>query len=248
MRLILTGRAVVAASAFVVIASSGFAQVPWDTFSDPLSSSVCDVVNAANAELVVLSETGFLTIVTGPDVILEDLFADTDGNVFYFGESAGFLEFAEDGDGFRTLWWVSNTGRVVEVDDFTSEPLVSDLFPDDFFDVPCDACGLWDDPTTCQLDEDGDGILDAFDDCPFTPIDEFADDFGCSCSQLDDDLDGVENCIDLCPNTPLTDDVNSLGCTRSGSGPIILCGGFSGVSLAMMFFGLGALRFRSRGI
>ncbi len=128
---------------------------PWDGFEDDQSDSICDVVNAANAELVVLSDTGHLVIITGPDVILEDTFVDFNGDVFYLGDWVGFVDFALDGDGFRTLWWMSLTGRVVNVNGFTGEPTETELFPGDYFDVPCDACDFWDDPSVC-VQPDGD--------------------------------------------------------------------------------------------
>jgi hypothetical protein len=130
--------------------SAGAQIVPWVTFTDtPISASVCDVVNAANAELVVLADTGELVIVTGRDVILQDTFVDANDDVFFQGQPAGFLTFADDGDGFRTLWWVWPTGRAVRWDDIAGAPAVSDAFPDEFPDVPCDACDFWDDPVVC---------------------------------------------------------------------------------------------------
>ena len=68
-----------AIAGFVVFFGSHAAgqTLPWDTFVDPLSSSACDVVNASNAELVVLSDTGQLVIVTGADVTLVDSLVTT---------------------------------------------------------------------------------------------------------------------------------------------------------------------------
>jgi len=135
--------------------------VPWDVYDDPLSDSVCDVVNVANGELVVLSSTGELVLVTGSDVILVDTFVDLDGNVFYLEEPAGIIDFATDDDGLRSLWWLSLNGAVVHVDGFTGEPSVTDTFPSEYSDVPCDACEFWDDPSVCEEpppDGDGDGF------------------------------------------------------------------------------------------
>lgn len=122
---------------------------PWDSFVDSFSNSVCSLVNAGNAELVVLRSTGQLVSVGGPDVILEETFVDAQGVVFFEEEPAGLLDFATDGDGFRTLWWFTLTGTVMEIDSLTGEPLGGDSFPDDFVDVPCDACEFWDDPAIC---------------------------------------------------------------------------------------------------
>ncbi len=153
------GRVVSASAVFWIAASSvATAQVlTWDVFEDTLSSSLCDVVNAENAELVVLSDTGQLVIVTGPDVLLEDTLVTLEGDVFFEGLPAGFIAFEEDGDGFRTVWWLALTGTVVNVDGFTGEPAPTNLFPTDFVDVPCDASQFWDgclDDSDCA---DGDG-------------------------------------------------------------------------------------------
>jgi len=122
----------------------------WDSFEDLESPSLCEVVNAANAELVVLSDTGQLMIISGSvDNILADTFVDEDLQVFFEDDFVGFIEFANDGDDFRTLWWTSLTGRVVEVDGFTGEPFETDSFPEDYFDVPCDACELRPDDSQC---------------------------------------------------------------------------------------------------
>jgi cysteine-rich repeat protein len=124
--------------------------LPWLTFPDSSSASVCEIINANNVELVVLAGTRELTIVTGRDVILADTEVDVDRNVYFEGRQAGFITYAADGDGFRTLWWVSLTGRVVDVDPFTGEPGETNLFPDDYRNVGCDACEFWDDQVLCD--------------------------------------------------------------------------------------------------
>ena len=178
--------------------------VPWVLFADADSGSICDVVNAANLELVVLEATGELVIVTGIDTVLLDTFVDDEGSVFFGPFPAGFIEFAEDGDGFRTLWWFISVDDVANVNEFTGEPTATGAFASDFTDVPCDACDFSDDPVACA-DTDLDGVDDLFDDCLLTPLDEPVDASGCSCSQVDKDLDGVDECVDLCPATPLVE-------------------------------------------
>ena len=125
---------------------------PWLWFDDsPVSISDCDVVNAAEAELVVLTDTRQLVIVTGPDIILQDTYVDVDLNVFFGNEQVGFIDYALDGDGFRTVWWLSLTGTVIDIDTLTGTPWVTDLLPLDFTNVPCDACDYWDDRTVCPV-------------------------------------------------------------------------------------------------
>jgi hypothetical protein len=123
---------------------------PWLWFDDsPVSSSDCDLVNAADAELVVLTDTGQLVIVTGPDIILEDSYVDSSLRVFLGNDQVGFIDYALDGDGYRTVWWVSLTGHVIDIDGLTGIARETDLFPSDFTRVPCDACDFWDDQTVC---------------------------------------------------------------------------------------------------
>ena len=70
-------------------------------------------------------------------------------------------------------------------------------------------------------DEDLDGVLNEFDECPDTPIGVPVDDKGCSKKQrkeledlLDDDGDGVPNPLDRCPDTPAGTIVDISGCSQ----------------------------------
>lgn len=64
-------------------------------------------------------------------------------------------------------------------------------------------------------DSDGDGVLDAYDQCPGTPPGEPVDAVGC---EFDDDGDGVPNGKDQCPDTPAGTPVNSNGCPLDDDG------------------------------
>lgn len=63
-----------------------------------------------------------------------------------------------------------------------------------------------------NLDTDGDGVNDIFDDCDNSPAGEVVDNNGCALSELDTDNDGVSDDIDQCPTTPLDTVVDSTGC------------------------------------
>ncbi len=202
----------------LIIAPAQAQDVPWNVYADDLSASVCDVVNASNVELVVLSDNGPLVIITGPDLILPGTFVDNNGFVFVDGFPTGFIDFALDGDGFRTLWWLTLSGTVIFVDSFTGLPSDSLAFPDEFVAVPCDACELWDDPFDCGggiFDSDLDGVPDHLDLCPNTPLGVAVNSFGCACFEIDSDNDGVDDCDDECPNTPVNELVNFRGCSCS---------------------------------
>ncbi|MFA0810440.1 outer membrane beta-barrel protein [Microbulbifer epialgicus] len=61
-------------------------------------------------------------------------------------------------------------------------------------------------------DEDADGVIDATDQCPQTPV---GVDVGLDGCPLDSDFDGVPTYIDQCPNTPIGIAVDEYGCIRS---------------------------------
>jgi len=213
----------IAAAAFAIFPLAAHAQlVPWRVFSDPDSTSVCDVVNATNAELVVLIDSRRLVIVTGTDTELVNTEVLNSGEVLIDGDSFGFIEFATDAEGFRTLWWVSLTGRAIEVDGFTGAPSVSDLLPAGFANIPCDACPFWDDGSICTCVVDSE--CDDFDECTIDQCDVLG---GCSHFELlcetgdrctEAFCDPVEGCVVadvVCDdNDPCTEDLcdSQLGC------------------------------------
>lgn len=133
-------------------ARSANAQSHWVLFDDSISTSSCDVINTTRAELVLLDGTFELMIISNRDTIIAGSFVDDSNFVSINGNPVGSIEFAQDGDGFRTLWWLSLDGRVIELDSFTAEPVASDLTPRDFLNVKCDACPL--------IDNDPAGVCD----------------------------------------------------------------------------------------
>ena len=62
-------------------------------------------------------------------------------------------------------------------------------------------------------DRDGDGIINSFDECPWTDEADQANQQGCSWNQLDDDMDGVSNRDDACPGTQPAETVDDYGCS-----------------------------------
>jgi len=60
-------------------------------------------------------------------------------------------------------------------------------------------------------DQDGDGVKDPADRCPFTPAGVAVDSNGC---ELDTDGDGVPDYRDQCPDTPKGAVVDTEGCSR----------------------------------
>jgi hypothetical protein len=141
----------------VAPAALGAIEEDWTVYPDPDSEAECGVVTAANVDLIVLFEDGVMVIVSGTDVILEDLVVDEAGNVRYLNEPAGIVAFAEDKDGLPTLFWLSLGGTVVEIDTFTGEPSDSGLLPEDIGNTVCDACELIDQSSLCDDGGNGNG-------------------------------------------------------------------------------------------
>ncbi|MFN2288105.1 MAG: autotransporter domain-containing protein [Chromatocurvus sp.] len=95
-----------------------------------------------------------------------------------------------------------------------------DQFPISIFasfvpDADADVGGGGDSDPPSRLDSDLDGVDDVFDVCPNTPVDESADQTGCSSSQRDRDGDGVSDKLDQCPRTPGGEAVDREGCSAS---------------------------------
>ena len=126
---------------------------PFLLLEDSLTEDTCDLVNAQNVEMVILENTGELVVVSsGTDWVVNGVVVESNFDVYYDNQYAGYIDFFTDGDGERTLWWVWLEDRAVHVDESTGAPTTSGDLPGDFFNVPCDACatGDWDDSSDCE--------------------------------------------------------------------------------------------------
>lgn len=75
---------------------------------------------------------------------------------------------------------------------------------------PSTPVGTQVDATGCNVDMDGDGVLNGIDQCPMTPSGVNVDAKGCEIK--DADSDGVIDANDSCPNTAPGVEVNAKGC------------------------------------
>ncbi|MCZ6835257.1 MAG: hypothetical protein O7G85_05725 [Planctomycetota bacterium] len=73
----------------------------------------------------------------------------------------------------------------------------------------CNTNGI---PDSCELDTDGDGVIDACENCINDPNKLEPGLCGCGIADDDDDGDGTPNCFDLCPDDPLKIDPGACGC------------------------------------
>ena len=63
----------------------------------------------------------------------------------------------------------------------------------------CDLDGV---PDECQVDSDGDGVIDPCDGCPADPAKTDPGICGCGVADTDTDSDGTPDCLDGCPTDP----------------------------------------------
>jgi OOP family OmpA-OmpF porin len=73
----------------------------------------------------------------------------------------------------------------------------------------------FDTPSQTNVDTDGDGVLDMWDECPDTPPGTQVTSRGCELKNIDRDSDGdrVFDTVDQCPNTPRGVPVDPVGCS-----------------------------------
>lgn len=116
------------------------------------------------------------------------------------GEATGCLEVVlnEAGHDFKETGWRHARGTIAEAERMAAEAEQR--------------------VASCQLDSDGDGVIDRLDRCPDTPKGTKVDSNGCPVpvADGDDDHDGVPNAADQCPNTPPPARVDVHGCEIRG--------------------------------
>lgn len=121
----------------------------WRVFRDAATGQVCDTVNGADFEAVVLSPSRELMIVTSfdqaglsssVDSVATGLTVDDDRNLIVDGVPTGALvAFAADGDGSTRLWALLPDGTVL-----ASATELSGFMPVEFRNVRCEACSVID--------------------------------------------------------------------------------------------------------
>jgi len=124
----------------------------WIVFSDQGSGQLCDIVNGADFEAVVLAGTGDLVLVnvydpsgqaTGTDTI-SGLTLGPDGNLLSGGFATGaVVYFAADADGLNRVFALNPDGTLLAS---SARADLVGLTPAQFSNVRCDACGAVDDP------------------------------------------------------------------------------------------------------
>ena len=135
-------------------ASPALAQIndAWVVFQDSLTGAECGVINAANAELVTLFDSGTMVVITGADVRLNDLIVNVYDEVFYQGEPAGVIAFFDDADGLPAVFWTTLTGTVMQINTLTGQPSDSFLSPEEISATGCDPCELIEESVHCGVE------------------------------------------------------------------------------------------------
>jgi hypothetical protein len=131
----------------------------WVVFNDPATGQLCEILNGADFEAVVLAGTLEVMLVNvydesgqglGTDTTVAGLTLGPEGNLLSEGLATGtILQFAADADGLKRLFAFNPDGTLWASSVRTD--LVG-LTPDRFSNVRCDACGAVDAPAPGQCE------------------------------------------------------------------------------------------------
>ena len=131
----------------------GTSGADWLVFRDQATGQLCEIINGADFEAVILADTFELMLVnvydvsgraSGTDATVAGVTLDPDGNLFSDGLATGaVVRFATDADGQNRLFAFNPDGTLLP--SFVRAELVG-LTPDRLGNVRCDACGAVDAP------------------------------------------------------------------------------------------------------
>ena len=130
-----------------VLAATGPLHAQWYDLADPLSNTVCGVINAADDALMVIGDDGRLVLIRGPDLPLANTGVDQDLVVYIDDEPAGTIDFANDGAGRRRAFWITPIGTLYGLTP-GGEAVATDAYPDSV-DGFCEPCDFWDNEADC---------------------------------------------------------------------------------------------------
>jgi hypothetical protein len=141
-----------------LVAMAHPAQGQWFEFEDPISGSVCGVINAENVRLVLSNETGNLVRISGADRNLANTGVTEGFEVVIDDQFVGLIEFARDDNGRVRAFWTTELGTLYGLTT-DGTPVETDVFPEDDSGL-CDPCELWDNTDDCliQPEDPGDTI------------------------------------------------------------------------------------------
>jgi V8-like Glu-specific endopeptidase len=133
--------------------ASGTIDANWIVFNDAATGQLCEVINGADFEAVVLAGTSEIMLVNVFDASGQALATDTTVDGLTLGPNVNFLDqgvptgaivqFALDADGSNRLFALNPDGTLLAA---TVRADLVGLVPSQFANVRCDACGAVDDP------------------------------------------------------------------------------------------------------
>jgi hypothetical protein len=138
-------RQLAALLALLCLPQAGLAQ--WFELQDPQTGAWCDVINAQNVRLVIKDPDNTLILITGPDRELVNAVVDEENAIVIEGERRGFVQFANDAEGRRRVFWVAENNSLYRLES-DGQAVATELFPEDVAG-DCDACPLWDNEADC---------------------------------------------------------------------------------------------------
>jgi hypothetical protein len=130
--------------------AAGPAYGQWFEIADPVGTTVCGAINAADGVLLVIGEDGRLVLIRSTDLPLENTAIDEDLVVYIDEQPVGTIDYATDQGGHRRAFWITPIGTLYGLTP-TGEAVTTNVYPDDV-DALCDPCEYWDITADC-LDE-----------------------------------------------------------------------------------------------
>jgi len=134
----------------------------WEVWESDEVESRCGVINTTELEFTVRTCDRALVLITGQDLGFSNALVTEDGEVLINGESSGYISYQEDGEGFFTLWWITEDGFIIDFDDVTMEPFETEDTPLNFESIPCSVAddanaeeGFWDGEADCDQPQGG---------------------------------------------------------------------------------------------
>lgn len=141
-----------------LLAATAPVQAQWFDIADPMSNTVCGVINGEGGVLMVIdNNNGNLVLIRGTDLTLTNTWVDEYLVVYVDDVATGTIDFANDRQGRRRAFWITQIGSLYGLTP-DGAAVATDTYPESV-EAFCDPCEFWDDQTACvesSLDESTD--------------------------------------------------------------------------------------------
>ncbi len=178
----------------VVATAHPFCGVSWDFIGDYEFRDDAELLRRICT--TVANQNGVLVVPPGQYIPIES----SNGPPVF---AASFAGLASEGVWELQIVDLAPDGKIGSITGWTLDLIVGTDSTD------CNANGIAD---ACELDTDGDGVIDDCDLCPNDPLKSEPGFCGCGVPDFDSDGDGTSDCADACPNDPNKTSPGACGC------------------------------------